>query len=557
VQQDKALALLKSGKNVFLTGSAGTGKTYVLNQYIAYLKERKVPVAITASTGIAATHMNGMTIHSWAGFGIKDRLSRANLATMRGKKYLKKHLEETNILIIDEISMLHKNQLDMVDQVLCFFKEDDRAFGGIQIILCGDFFQLPPIGRRDEKSKDKFSFMSKAWLDANLNVCYLTEQYRQEGDNILNGILNEIRSGEISHRSIELLKNAEENRLSQEEIPTKLFTHNADVDQLNLIELEKLPGRSKKFKASTKGNQKLVETLKKSVLAQEQLELKEEAKVMFVRNNPEQGYVNGTLGKVVDFNEEGFPIVRTIHGKKIYVKHETWGIHDDFGKVLASLDQIPLRLAWAITVHKCQGMTLDAAMIDLSKTFERGQGYVALSRLKNIENLGLSGFNEMALRVDGLALKADKRFQELSEIVDEENDFKTLEVEALRFMKACDGLTDPEDIKKQSKKIKEKKQKKKSTYLITLEYLKKETPLKKIAEERGLSTGTIAGHLIRLKKDNPDEDLDFYRPDEKLIEKVAAAFKKQNEGPPSQKYIFEALSRKVSYDDIKLALAFI
>lgn len=557
MQQDKALALLKSGKNVFLTGSAGTGKTYVLNQYISYLKERKVPVAITASTGIAATHMNGMTIHSWAGFGIKSRLSRANLVTMRGKKYLKKHLEETNILIIDEISMLHKNQLDMVDQVLCFFKGDDRAFGGIQVVLCGDFFQLPPIGNYAEKSKEKFAFMSKAWLDANLQVCYLTEQYRQEGDNVLNGILNEIRSAEISYRSIELLKKAESNLLNQEEVPTKLFTHNADVDQLNLIELEKLSGRSKKFKASTKGNQKLVETLKKSVLAQEYLELKEEAKVMFVRNNPEQGYVNGTLGKIVEFSEEGYPIVKTIQGKKITVKQETWGIHDDFGKVLASLDQIPLRLAWAITVHKCQGMTLDAAMIDLSKTFERGQGYVALSRLKNIENLQLSGFNEMALRVDGLALKADKRFQELSEIVDEENSFETLTIEALRFMKACDGLTDPEEIKKQSKKIKEKKQKKKSTYLITLAYLKKEIPLEKIAEERGLSTGTIAGHLIRLKKDNPDEDLDFYRPDEKLLEKVTAAFKKQKEGTPSQKYIFEALGRKISYDDIKLALAFI
>lgn len=556
MQQEKALALLKSGKNVFLTGSAGTGKTYVLNQYISYLKERKVPVAITASTGIAATHMNGMTIHSWAGFGIKDRLSRASLVTMRAKKYLKKHLEESMILIIDEISMLHKKQLDMVDQVLCFFKEDDRAFGGIQVILCGDFFQLPPIGRYDEKSKDKFSFMSKAWLDANLQVCYLTEQYRQEGDNVLNVILNEIRAAEISHRSVELLKKAEENLLNQAEVPTKLFTHNADVDQLNIVELEKLSGRSKKFKASTKGNQKLIETLKKSVLAQEHLELKEEAKVMFVRNNPEQGYVNGTLGKVVDFDEEGYPIVKTIHGKKITVKQETWGIHDDFGKVLASLDQIPLRLAWAITVHKCQGMTLDAAMIDLSKTFEHGQGYVALSRLKNIENLQLSGFNEMALRVDGLAHKADIRFQELSNIVDSENDFNTLEVEAMAFMKECGGLTNPEEIKKQSKKIKEKKGKKKSTYLVTLDYLRQKMPLEKIAEERGLSTGTIAGHLIRLRTDHPNEDLNFYRPDEKLIEKVAQAANKQKEGPPSQKYIFEALNRKVSYEDIKLALAF-
>lgn len=557
MHQEKALALLKSGKNVFLTGSAGTGKTYVLNQYISYLKERKIPVAITASTGIAATHMNGMTIHSWAGFGIKNKLTKANLVTMRTKKYLKKHLEESMILIIDEISMLHKNQLDMVDEVLRFFKEDDRAFGGIQIVLCGDFFQLPPIGRYDEKSKDKFSFMSEAWLYAHLNVCYLTEQYRQEGDNVLNSILNEIRSTTISHQSIEWLKKAETNLLEKEEVPTKLYTHNADVDQINLSELEKLPGHAKKFKASTKGNQKLVETLKKSVLAQENLELKADAKVMFVRNNPEQGYVNGTMGKVMEFSEEGYPIVKTIHRKKITVKQETWGVHDDHGKVLARLDQIPLRLAWAITVHKCQGMTLDAALIDLSKTFERGQGYVALSRLKRIENLQLCGFNEMALKVDGLAHKADLRFQELSDLVDAENDFKTLEVAAMAFVRGCGGLTNPEEIKKQSKKIKEKKTKKKSTFEITLGYLKQKMPLEEIADERGLSYGTIAGHLIRLRKDHPNEDLDYYRPDSKLLEKVSEARKKLRGDTSSLKPLYAKLNGKVAYDEIKLALAFL
>lgn len=551
------MALLKSGKNVFLTGSAGTGKTYVLNQYISYLKSRKVPVAITASTGIAATHMNGMTIHSWAGFGIKNRLTRANLVTMRTKKYLKKHLEEAMILIIDEISMLHKNQLDMVDEVLRFFKEDDRAFGGIQIVVCGDFFQLPPIGRSDEKSRDKFAFMSSAWLYAELNVCYLTEQYRQEGNNVLNEILNEIRSVNISHRSIELLKKAETNLLDENETPTKLFTHNADVDQLNLLELKKLSSRSKKFKATTKGNQKLVETLKKSVLAQEHLELKDGAKVMFVRNNPELGYVNGTLGKIIDFNEDGYPIVETVNGKRITVRQETWGIHDDFGKVLASLDQIPLRLAWAITVHKCQGMTLDAAMIDLSKTFERGQGYVALSRLKDIKNLKLSGFNEMALRVDGLAHKADIRFKELSEEVDLNSDFKILEVETMAFIKECGGLTNTEEIKKHSKKIKEKKTKKESTFVITLGYLKQKMPLGEIAEERGLSLGTIAGHLIRLREDYPKENLDFYRPDEALLSKVAEAKKKMKEDSTNLKPLYAALNGKVDYDEIKLALAFL
>ena len=153
--QEKALAILKSGKNVFLTGSAGTGKTYVLNEYITYLKARKVPVAITASTGIAATHMNGMTIHSWAGIGVKDHLTKGNLASMKAKKYLKTHLERVKVLIIDEVSMLHKNQINLVDIVLQYFKDNNDPFGGIQVVLSGDFFQLPPIPPDDFCFEDK------------------------------------------------------------------------------------------------------------------------------------------------------------------------------------------------------------------------------------------------------------------------------------------------------------------------------------------------------------------------------------------------------------------
>ena len=142
MQQSKALAILKSGRNVFLTGSAGAGKTYVLNQYITYLKQHGVPVAITASTGIAATHMNGQTIHSWAGIGIKDYVSDRYLASLRDKKYFRDKMDKVKVLIIDEISMLHRAQLDAVDYVLKFFKQNDEPFGGIQVIFSGDFFEI-------------------------------------------------------------------------------------------------------------------------------------------------------------------------------------------------------------------------------------------------------------------------------------------------------------------------------------------------------------------------------------------------------------------------------
>lgn len=557
MQQEKALAILKSGKNVFLTGSAGTGKTHVLNEYIKYLRARKVPVAVTASTGIAATHMNGMTIHSWAGIGVKEHLTQGNLVTMKTKKYLKKNLEKAQVLIIDEISMLHKNQLNLVDRVLRFFKENQEPFGGIQVVLSGDFFQLPPIGKYGEKSRDKFSFMSEAWVNANLNVCYLTEQYRQS-DSKLNTILNEIRSGKVSQHNLKILEKATKNTLKNKEVPTKLFTHNVDVDKINIEYLAELEGRTRTFKATFKGNKKLIDTLKNSVLASENLQLKIGAKVMFVKNNTEKAFVNGTIGKITGFNEEGQPKVKIANGRIITVAKEDWSIQDDHNKVLASFSQFPLRLAWAITIHKCQGMTLDEAEIDLSKTFELGQGYVALSRLKKIENLLLKGFNEMALKVDPLAFKADIRFQELSEQIDKKYSIDDLLKLAPAFIRKCGGTTNIKDIRKNSNKIKEKKTSQKSTYELTLSYLQQKKSITQIAEERGLTTNTINTHIIKILENFPNEDLSFYKPKKSILKKVKSVYDLQPKNKPvSSKVIFDALNSEVSYENIKLCIAFL
>tara|TARA_B100000809_G_scaffold243810_1_gene269171 strand:- start:2405 stop:4081 length:1677 start_codon:yes stop_codon:yes gene_type:complete len=557
MQQEKALAILKSGKNVFLTGSAGTGKTYVLNQYIDYLKERKVKVAVTASTGIAATHMNGMTIHSWSGIGVKEFITSGNLASMNSKKYLKEHLEKVKVLIIDEISMLHKNQINAVDVVLRYFKKNEAAFGGIQIVVCGDFFQLPPIGNQGEAAKDKFAFMAEAWVNAKLSVCYLTEQYRQS-DNDLNLILNEIRTGDISKKSYDTLKKASTNKLADDVEPTKLYTHNYDVDRVNAQHLSQLSGTPKKFKAKTSGNKKLIETLKNSVLAGEELVFKIGAKVMFVKNDKEHRYVNGSLGKILGFTDKGFPSVKLLNGKTITTEIENWAIMDDNGKTLASYNQVPLRLAWAITVHKCQGMTLDAAEIDLSKTFETGQGYVALSRLKKLENLQLLGLNEMALRVDSLANKADGRFQELSGDSDNEFTMDELDLIGKVFIRDVGGLIDKREITKHKNRVKEKENSKMSTYDVTLIHLKQSVSLKEIAETRGLSVGTIAGHLIKIRKDNPDENLNFYKPKAAILKKVKSAYDEQPKSAPiSLNAIYGKLVGSVTYDDIKLAVAFI
>ena len=560
MNQEKALAILKSGKNIFLTGSAGTGKTYVLNKYIKYLKERRVPVSITASTGIAATHLEGTTIHAWSGIGIKNALSTRNLLELKKKKYLKKNIDKSKVLIIDEISMLHKKQLDMVNEVLKYFRETEEAFGGIQVVLCGDFFQLPPIGDYNETNRDKFSFMSQSWLDANLTICYLTDQYRQT-DNELNQILNEIRTGNISQNSKDILS-SNQVELDVDE-PTKLYTHNVDVDRINIQHLNSIKGKKENYKATIKGNLKLAETVKRSIMAPEKLELKIGSKVMFVKNNHEKGYLNGSLGNVIRYDNDGLPIVRLLNGYEITAEHEDWRIEDESGKMLVSFQQVPLRLAWAITVHKSQGMTLDTAEMDLSKTFEKGQGYVALSRVKSLAGLNLTAYNNIALEVDDLALKADIRFQELSIVADYKNEGKSLEKEAIQFIKKSGGITNVDEIAENKKNIKKgNKTKKKSTYLITKQLIEEGYDLKKIAKERELTMGTVSTHLIRISDLYPNTDLSRFKPDRKIIakvEKVRNEILKANptENKISLKPIFDKLNGELSYGDIKLALVFL
>lgn len=438
MKQEKALALLKSGKNIFLTGSAGTGKTYVLNQFIQYLKDAKINVAVTASTGIAATHIQGVTIHSWAGLGIKQKITEKELSYLKKQKSIRERFNKTKVLIIDEISMLHRDQLNSIHHILSYCRDNNAAFGGVQIILTGDFFQLPPIGDYTEKSKDKFAFMSDAWQFAEFTICYLTEQFRQE-NNYLSAILDEIRKGKVSTVAVNHLKNAATTEFPKDITPTKLYTHNKDVDFINNEHLLALPGKSRYFKAKTKGEKNVVDILKRSVLTSDDMAIRIGAKVMFVKNNLEKDFINGTLGEVIDYSDIGFPVVKTLDNNEITASLEEWTVTNDSGQTIASYQQVPLRLAWAITVHKSQGMTLDAAELDLSKTFERGQGYVALSRLRKLERLKLLGFNNTALQVDPLALKADRRFQELSEIADEEYTLEQLNSDRKLFVKKSGG----------------------------------------------------------------------------------------------------------------------
>lgn len=570
MKQETALKLLKAGENVFLTGSAGAGKTYTLNQYIQYLKIRKVPVAITASTGIAATHMNGMTIHTWAGIGIKDSLSEDDLKRMKERKYLKEHLENTQVLIIDEISMLHAKQLNLVNQVLKYFKENDQAFGGIQIVVAGDFFQLPPVGKNEERNRDKFCFMSEAWVEAKFRICYLTEQHRQD-DETLNQILNAIRAQNLQNQHFDALTSVRKQDIG--ETFTRLYTHNMDVDHLNFQHLNAIDGESHQFNAVLDGNEKLLETLKSSVRAPEELTLKKQAKVMFVKNNFDMGYINGSLGEVIGFEEDDehglLPKVQLTDGSVLLVEPETWSVENDAGKIIASFQQIPLRLAWAITIHKSQGMTLEAAEINLSHTFEKGQGYVALSRLKSLEGLRLTGFNDQALELDRLAIKADRRFQELSEEAEQHFANTDLAAQHQAFIRHCGGTLNPSEIARNERKFAKNGDKNNyatSTLEETKELFENGYDISDIAQERGLTPATIINHLARLHKEQ-GLDISVAHPGDEVVEQVRKIYKRLKKGQRSENFnddgsiklrpIVEATQPKMGYDQVRLALLFI
>jgi len=570
MKQITALNILKTGKNLFITGSAGTGKTYLLNQYIQYLKERCIYPTIVAPTGIAASHLKGQTIHSFFALGIRDTVvDNGYVEFLLDKSYLKSRFSKLKVLIIDEISMVSPEIFTSMDKILRAFKNSPEPFGGVQVVISGDFFQLPPVSKTFKEKR--FAWQSPVWRSLELKSCYLSEKFRQE-DNRLIQVLDEIRTGDVSEEARKLLEESFNRELTTNFQVTKLYTHNIDVERINLEELSRLKGKPQIFTYSSKGSAKNIEKIFKTSLVLEEITLKKDAVVIFIKNNPEKDYVNGTTGVVIGF-ENDIPLVKTATGRIIRVVAEDWTLENDKGETVATVSQIPLRLAWAITIHKSQGMTLDMAEVDLSSTFEVGQGYVALSRVKSIDGLRLIGLNEMALRVEPLTLRIDepiKKASKKAELEIESYSEEELEKAHLNYMRRIGGLTNFVQIEAEKKLIRVGKRSKMGsdipTHLKTKILMESCSTLKEIAKNRSVTESTIMNHLRILKKEDANLDISRFKPKHlktKAIDKVIAKLKKENnkenfsdDGELRLKPIFDALNGNVSYDDIKATLLF-
>jgi ATP-dependent DNA helicase PIF1 len=380
----------RAGRNVFLTGQAGTGKSWLLRDAIAMAP---MHVDVTAPTGVAALNVDGRTVHRWSGMLLGPQEGQDDFHYM---KWLEdqpypsirsgwNRVKACQCLVIDEISMMCGRQLTFLEYMFRYLRKDQRPWGGCQLIVTGDFLQLPPVRTDDRKPYD-WAFSTLAWAAAQFETVLLTKVMRQDEPDFVSA-LGAMRMGDISGASAELLNRCVVTH-PDADIP-RLLTHNAQVDNWNRLMLSDLPGEPTLYEAQKDGNAKAIEFLEKNLLCPMKLELKPKARVMFTVNDRHGRFVNGSIGEVL-YCREGGPAV-ALKNDVVDVELREWKSGDE-GPSQGVVRQYPLRLAYAMTIHKSQGITLPSAFVDIRAAREPGQAYVALSRVKTAAGLKLKAF---------------------------------------------------------------------------------------------------------------------------------------------------------------------
>ena len=429
IEQKLAFDKYIQGENIFITGPGGCGKSELIRHIYKDATAREKNIQVTALTGCAAVllNCNAKTVHSWAGVGIGNKSNEYLLKKVKSNKFAKKMWKKTDILVVDEVSMLSLQLFDALNSIGKQLRSNDKPFGGIQLLFSGDFFQLPPVGDKNNADTQRFCFESSNWFQAFPleNHVTLHKIFRQT-DTTYTTILNQIRSGVIKQKTCSILQHCVGRRIPEDRVsePTKLFPTRTKVEYLNNTKLGLLNGIEHKFTIKqitdleiNEKNEKRkghftkedilyeLEYLTNSLMCDKEIILKIGTQVMCVINiqdDLENGAVrlcNGSQGIVTGFcTMTGYPIVKFNNGHEEVMRRHVWTSEKIPG---IGVSQIPLILAWALTIHKSQGATLDMAEIDVGNNiFECGQTYVALSRVKSLDGLYLTSFDINKIKIN-------------------------------------------------------------------------------------------------------------------------------------------------------------
>lgn len=401
-KQEYAIQKMIQGKNLFITGQAGVGKSFLINKFIEFYRENmedeNKKLYVTSLTGISALIIGGQTIHRYCGIGTGEKNIDELVKNIVKNPKAKKRYLNTQVLIIDEISMMSPDLFDKIDLIFRKIRKNDQPFGGIQIIVSGDLLQLPPV------KADGFVIDAFNWDECIEETIYLTEVMRQNEDVFIN-VLNKIRLGNVDEEVQQLLESRKNVEIINEYgvLPSRLFSKRNMVKKINDDEIKKLKDENETtriFTANYEFSKSVLEENKEFMKAlmnencdvEDEIEFTTKCQVMLKVNLPELNLANGSRGVIINFGvETGYPIVRFLNGREMEIAPHPWKLEEN-NKTMVIKTQIPLQLAFAISIHKSQGSTLEYVILDIgSDVFEYGQTYVALSRVKSIDGLFIRG----------------------------------------------------------------------------------------------------------------------------------------------------------------------
>lgn len=391
--QERALEKLAGNGNVFLTGVAGSGKSFLLRRFLADKDPKEYP--ILASTGAAAILVGGRTFHSFFGLGIMDGGAARAVSLALTNSRVRSRVRKATAVIIDEMSMLSGEALAAAEEIARGSRRSDEPWGGLRVIAVGDFAQLPPVARYGERRS--WAFQNPVWEWTNFEPAILQTIMRQEEAGFLS-VLNSVRGG----RCDEAVQEFFEDRALRDDGSlqgTRLFPRKDATARFNEERLAELPGTVEEFATEYTGNAQSVNVLKKQAPIEEILRLKEGALVMLRQNDPIGRWVNGSLGTFLGLTSQGQAEIQLMRGTRVKVEQAVFTLSDAEGNPVATAKNFPINLAWASTIHKAQGSTFDRLIVDLTRLWEPGHAYVALSRVRSPDGLFLTGWSANSVRV--------------------------------------------------------------------------------------------------------------------------------------------------------------